>query len=409
MNLSVAAPEIAKYFHWDPAQMGWIFSAYLWTYTVCLIPIGALLDRYGARRVSAIGVALWSAAAMTTGAVTNFSTMVLARLGLGVGEATTFPVAGKVIRQWFPAKERGFAGAVFHCGGHAAPAFATPFVAWVVVRQGWRASFVILGALGLVWLVFWLWKYREPEDCPWLSADERQFIVDNRDSGPSGAAANTGSGSTAATCEVLAALFRQPTVWGIMLTQGCSTYFNYLFLAWLPTYLVQVRGLHLMQAGIQTAIPYLVAVVVVLGFGKLSDGLLSAESLKKGKRRNVLIAALLLSTVVMLINVVETQTGVLVVLALAMSFNLTCLTLNLVLANDLLEEPQIAGTVFALVATSANLFGLLAPIITGYIVKATGSFAIAFNLLGAIVIAAAAISFTLTRKRIHGPAWSQTT
>src|ERR1700730_10910984 len=93
VNLSVAAPEIAKYFHWDPAQMGWIFSAYLWTYTACLIPIGALLDRYGARRVSAIGVALWSATAMMTGAVTNFSTMVLARLGLGVGEATTFPVA----------------------------------------------------------------------------------------------------------------------------------------------------------------------------------------------------------------------------------------------------------------------------------------------------------------------------
>lgn len=407
VNLSVAAPEIAKHFHWDPAQMGWIFSAYLWTYTACLIPIGALLDRYGARRVSAIGVALWSVAAMTTGAVTNFATMVLARLGLGVGEATTFPVAGKVIRQWFPAKERGFAGAVFHCGGHAAPAFATPFVAWVVVRQGWRASFAILGALGLVWLVFWLWKYREPQDCPWLSVEERRFIVDNRDAGPSGPEVSTTSGGKSDTGEVLSALLRQRTMWGVMLTQGCSTYFNYLFLAWLPTYLVQVRGLRLMQAGVQTAIPYMVAVVVVLGFGKLSDRLLSAESLKQGKRRNVLITALLLSTVVMLINVVETQTGVLTVLALAMSFNLTCLTLNLVLTNDLLEEPRMAGTIFALVATSANLFGLLAPIITGYIVKATGSFAIAFNLLGVIVIAAALISFTLTRKRIHGPAqWS---
>ena len=403
VNLSVAAPEIAKHFGWDPAQMGWVFSAYLWTYTACLIPIGALLDRYGARRVSSVGIALWSIAAMATGAVTTFATMCLARLGLGIGEATTFPVAGKVIRQWFPAKERGFAGAVFHCGGHAAPAFATPFVAWLVVDLGWRPSFVILGSLGLVWLVFWFWKYREPEECTWLTADERQFILDNRDASPVAAPGESAGSSRLETGEVLATLIRQPTVWGIMLTQGCSTYFNYLFLSWLPTYLVQVRGLRLLQAGFQAAIPYMVAVVVVLGFGRISDRLLSTESLKQGKRRNALITALLLSTVVMLINVVETQAGVLVVLALAMSFNLTCLTLNLVLTNDLLEEPRMAGTVFGLVAVSANLFGLAAPIVTGYIVKATGSFEIAFNLLGAIVLTAAAISFTLTRKPIHGP------
>jgi ACS family glucarate transporter-like MFS transporter len=398
VNLSVAAPALAKDFHWDPARMGWVLSAYLWTYTICLIPTGALLDRFGARRVGAIGITVWSAAATLTGVVTGFVTMCMARLGLGMGEATTFPVAGKVIRQWFPVKERGFAWAVFHSGAHAAPALATPIVAWLVVRSGWRASFAILGVLGLIWLMFWLWRYREPEECTWLSAEEQQFILEHRDVGSAPIQASRDRAG-----KVFSTLLRQRTMWGVMLTQGCSTYFNYLFLAWLPTYLVQVRGLHLVKAGVYTAIPNMVAVVVVLGCGKLSDRFLAAESIKKGKRRNVVIVLFLLCTVIMLINVVQSERAVLVVLALAMSFNLTCLTLNLALTSDLIEDAQMAGTVFAMVSTSANLFGLCAPVVTGYIIKSTGSFSAAFDVSGAVVIVAALMSFTLIRRPIHGP------
>ncbi len=224
VNLSVAAPALVKEFHWDAARMGWVFSAYLWTYTILLIPTGVLLDRIGARRVSAFGISIWSAAAMFTAAVTNFATMCLARLALGAGEVTTFPVAGKVIRQWFPIKERGFATAIFHSGAHVAPAVAAPLVAWLVMRSGWRGSFVILGALGFIWLAFWRWKYREPEDCSWLSAGERDFILENRHRELS-----LRPSHPAPVGNILPALFRQRTVWGIILTQGCSTYFSYLF------------------------------------------------------------------------------------------------------------------------------------------------------------------------------------
>lgn len=397
VNLSVAAPALVKEFHWDAARMGWVFSAYLWTYTILLIPTGALLDRIGARRVGAFGITVWSAAAMLTGGVTGFATMCLARLFLGVGEVTTFPVAGKVIRQWYPVKERGFATAVFHSGGHVAPAVATPLVAWLVVRSDWRGSFVILGALGFIWLAFWLWKYREPEECSWLSAEERRLILENRH----GESSLTQSRPDQAG-NLIFTLLRQRTMWGVILTQGCSGYFSYLFIAWLPTYLVQVRGLHLVKAGFYMAIPYIVAVAVVLCFGKLSDRLLTNEDLKKGKRKNVVILLLLLCTVVMLINVVQSERAFIIVLALAMSFNLTSLTLNLALTSDLIEDPGTAGTVFAIVSTFANLFGLCAPVVTGYIFRATGSFSAAFNLSGMIVILAALISFALVRQPIHG-------
>jgi MFS family permease len=109
VNLSIAAPVISKYFHWDAATMGWVFSAYLWTYTALLVHTGWLGDRIGVRRTAAISISVWSVAAMLTGAVTNFFWMILARLGLGVGESATFPMCNNVVRQWFPAEERGFA------------------------------------------------------------------------------------------------------------------------------------------------------------------------------------------------------------------------------------------------------------------------------------------------------------
>jgi ACS family glucarate transporter-like MFS transporter len=165
---------------------------------------------------------------------------------------------------------------------------------------------------------------------------------------------------------------------------------------------VQARGLHLVKAGIYGAIPYLVAMVAVLGFSRLSDRLLTTEGILQGKRRNVVIALLLCGSVVIAINFVQTQWGLLVVLSLAMSFNLTCLTLNLILTNDLLEDSRLAATVLAMDAVMANVFGLFAPIVTGYIVKATGSFAAAFYIQGGIVVLAALICFTFTRKPIHG-------
>ena len=399
VNLSVAAPELVRQFHWNPARLGWVLSAYLWTYTICLVPIGVLLDRFGPRRVAATGIALWSAAAMATGAVTGFASMCLARMSLGIGAATTFPVAGKVIRQWFPVKERGLAYAIFHSGGHIAPAVATPLVALLVVHNGWRASFIILGPLGFVWFALWLWKYQEAENCPWLSADEQRFILEHRGPGVAPPAAKQDGAR-----ETLSTLLRQRTMWGVMLTQGCSTYFSYMFLAWLPTYLVQARGLRLLQAGIYTAIPYWTAAAVVIAFGRFSDRIFTEESLSKGKRRKVVITLLLLCPVVTLINVVQGETAVLVVLALATSLNLASLTLNLVLAGDLIEDPRMAGTVFAMVSTCANLFGLCAPIVTGYVVKATGAFSAAFDISGAAVILGALISFTMVRRPIHASA-----
>ncbi len=392
VNLSIAAPAIAKDFTWDPAVMGLVFSAFLWTYAICLVPIGWLVDKLGTRKVNAASVAIWSAAAMLTGAVTNLGNMVAARLALGAGEAASWPNAGKVIREWFPVNERALVTSVANAGSYAGPAIMSPIIAWLVIQTSWRWSFVILGSTGVLWVIIWLKLFRAPAECSWLPPAERDYIVASTRE-PEGIS----RGKEVPKGAVLRLLSRK-TMWGIFLTQGCCIYTIYLFLTWLPSYLVKARGMELMKASLFNAIPYLIAVVLGIYFGRLSDRILTPQALKQGKRRTLLIVFMLLSTTVLLITVTENEYLAL----LLISWSLSCLSvasvLNNALANDLVENPNMVGCTMGILILGGNTFGMAAPIITGYIVKATGSFDSAFFVAGGLLIVGALISFTMTKR-----------
>jgi ACS family glucarate transporter-like MFS transporter len=395
INLSIAAPLISKEFHWDPARMGIVFSSFLWTYALMLIPCGWLADRLGSRKVNAGAITIWSLGAMITGGITSFGNMIAARLVLGAGEAASYPVAGKIVRQWFPANERGVATAIYNAGAYAGPALATPVVAWTVLRTGWRLSFVILGALGFVWLFFWLKMFRLPEECTWLPAAERDYILEHRDNQPAAKA----SGSEQLKISI-GRLLAQKSMWGLAITQGCAVYTQYLFLTWLPSYLMQARGMRLMKAGIYSALPFLVAVILGIFIGRISDQILDADKMKKGHRRTAVITFMLLSSVVLLTNMIGNELVVLALISVSLTSISSSITLNFALANDLITEPRVTGTVMGTQVLGGNIFGLMAPIVTGFIVKATGSFNSAFILAGGLLIFGALVSFTLTRKPI---------
>jgi len=127
ISLSVAAPAIANDFHWDAGRMGLIFSSYQWTYCASLLLWGWASDRFGTRWVNGLSVALWSVAGMLTGVATTFAGVMCTRLALGAGESASFPASSKVVRQWFPASERGIATAIFNSGSFAGPAFSAPW------------------------------------------------------------------------------------------------------------------------------------------------------------------------------------------------------------------------------------------------------------------------------------------
>jgi MFS family permease len=388
INMSVAGRSVAQDFGLSPIQLGYLFSSFLWAYVAMMLPSGRLVDGLGAHRVAAIGAAFWSVAQMLTGAATGFGTIILARLGLGAGEAPTFPVSYRGVRDWAPYTERGLAVGLIQAGTLFGPALSAPLVAWLIAETSWRWSFVITGAIGLVWVVVWLAFVSTPERTRWLPEGERQRILAERHGGEP-VAAHGGVGYRG--------LLRSPSMWGLAISQGCAVYSVYLYLSWLPNYLQTARGLSIVNSGLFTSVPFLIGGVVIILTNWIGDRILTPQTMRNGARRIVVVACLLLCSVGIAIPFVESLTAVVVLTIFPVSFGGTASATNAALANDLLRSQADSGRAFAFMVLGGNVFGLLAPIVTGYIVQVTGSFASAFVLAGALSLIGAAVSFALTR------------
>jgi MFS family permease len=388
INMSVAGRPIATEFGLSPVQLGYLFSSFLWAYVAMMLPSGRLVDVYGAHRLAAFGAAFWSVAQMLTGATTGFATMILARLGLGAGEAPTFPVSYRGVRDWAPYTERGLAVGLIQAGTLFGPALSAPLVAWLIAATSWRWSFFITGAIGLIWVAVWLAFVSTPERTGWLPEAERRLILAQRHGGEP-VADHGGVGYRG--------LVRSPSMWGLATSQGCAVYSVYLYLSWLPNYLQTVRGLSIVNSGLFTSVPFLVGGAVIILTNWIGDRILTPLTMRRGARRIVVVACLLLCSVGMAIPFVDSLTMVVVLTIFPVSFGGTATATNAALANDLLRSQADSGRAFAFMVLGGNVFGLLAPIVTGYIVQITGSFSSAFVLAGTLSLAGAAVSFAFTR------------
>ena len=391
--LSVAAHPIAEAFGLSTIQLGYLFSAFLWSYLIVVLPWGILVDRIGTRWSTASGMAFWGFATILTGLSWNFASAFISRLLMGLGEGSTYPAGGRTIREWIPAGERGLATVVFNCGGYFGPAIGSITMAYIVSHFGWRAGFYAAGAICFVWVAVWLLVFCQPEEARFIDEAERAKILAER----GGSAVQSGGGAR------LADLLRCRSLWGVFITQGCAVYTVYLFLTWLPSYLQATRGLTVMSSGYLTAIPYAVAVPGTILVGWISDRILRGAPVNSGRRRNMVATMMLLSSCILLTPFV---TNTSVVLAL-FSLSLTCIGstvgLNIALTNDLLVDPANTGRVYGVLVTGGNLFGVVAPIATGYIISGTGSYDAAFVIAGIILFFGAAVALTMTRQPIAAP------
>jgi ACS family glucarate transporter-like MFS transporter len=388
INMSVAGRSIAGEFGLTPVAMGYLFSSFLWAYVAMMLPGGKLVDSFGPEKIAAIGAAFWSVAQMLSGAATGYWTLLITRLGLGAGEAPTFPVSYRGVRDWAPFSERGIAVGIIQSGTLLGPALSAPLVAWLIGATSWRWSFVVTGAIGLVWVAVWRLLVSTPEKTAWLPEPERRKILAERH-GVEPMEEHGGVG--------YAGLLRSPSMWGLAISQGCGVYTVYLYLSWLPDYLQTARGLSIMKSGVFTMVPFLVGAAVILIMNRIGDMILTPETIRTGKRRIIVVTCLILSAAGMLIPYVDSLTLLVILTIFPISFGGTSTSTNAALCNDLLRNKVDAGRAFAFMVLGGNVFGLLAPIITGYIVQATGSFSSAFVLAGALSLFGAATSFTLTR------------
>lgn len=392
VNLSVAAKPLAESYGLSPIDMGYIFSAFLWTYLICLIPMGLLADRFGGRAITYTTLGIWSLAGIWTGLAGSYSSLIASRLALGVGESASYPSGAKIISEWAPKSERGLAAAFLNCGAHAGLCFGSVVVGTLIVQFGWRESFYITGAAGVVLAVLWYALYRRPEDASWLDKTERDFIQTNRNE----AAAN--QQEKLDQVAALKGLLKNSSMWALALTQGCAGYTLYLFMTWLPSYLVASRGMDVLKSSLFSAIPYGTAALLGLGLGWLSDRLLRRAEVSLSDRRKLIATMLLLSSMILAAPFVESIWLIEALISLSLACVATAMAMNIALIADLMKDGRYNGVATSLLIMGGNLFGTAAPIVTGYVVAATSGFSGAFIVAGVLLLGGA-IVITLGAKK----------
>jgi MFS family permease len=387
--LSVSAPQIVRDFGLSTIELGYLFSAFLWSYLVFVLPWGVYVDRAGTRLSTANGMAIWSVATLLTGLSWSFGIAFCTRLLMGFGEASTYPAGARTIREWMPAGERGVATTVFNCGGYAGPALGSILMGYVVTSYGWRMGFFVAGILGFIWLVAWLALFRQPETATFIGEAERRKILAER-----------GGDTIPGTAAPVSALLKCRSIWGTFVTQGCAVYTVYLFLTWLPTYLQATRGLTILKSGFYTAVPYAVAVPGTIFIGWLSDRLLRGAPIESGRRRTLVAIMMLCSSGILLTPWITDTTLLLAVFSVSLTSIGSAVGLNIALLNDLLRNPANIGRANGILVTGGNLVGLAAPIVTGYVVSGTGNYDYAFLVAGLLLLVGASVCLVFTRDPI---------
>ncbi len=398
--LSVSSTPIAEEFGISKVELGYLFSSFLWLYVVCLVPMGIIVDKLGTRVVNAAGIGIWSIATALTGLATGFSVLIATRVMMGVGESTTYPASGRVIREWIPLKERALFAAIFNAGAYFGPAIGGLVLAWLVSVAGWRATFLVCATMGFIWLLAWMVWFRKPEEATWLSDEERALILRERNGNTKNAPADGHSIG-------LRGLLSSPSMLGLMVTQGCAVYTQYFFLTWLPNYLQTERGMSMLKSGALMSMPFIGAVILTVLLGRLSDGLLTEEGARSGGRRRLGALLMLFGSVILLTPLVSNDYLVLVLITIALGGVASAVALNIALVGDLLRTPADSGRATGLLILGGNVFGIMAPIVTGYVVQATGSFNMAFVVAGALLAFGALTVFLLARTPI-GPGAGET-
>ena len=373
--ISVAAPLMTSELRLDAVTMGIVFSAFSWTYAAAQIPGGILLDRIGVRITYFLSVTIWSVFTLLQGLVTNVWTLIACRMGLGLAEAPAFPSNSRVLGTWFPQAERASATGVYSVGQYFGLAFLSPLLFWIAGAFGWRALLIIVGAAGILFGFVWYALYRDPHESRANKA-ELDYIT-----------AGGGFASASRTkfhWRHIGFLLRQRQIVGASIGQFASNSTLVFFLTWFPTYLATERQMGWIKVGFFTILPFIAACVGVVSGGLLSDYLLRRTGSANVARKLPIIAGLLMASTIVIANFVSRDTLVIVVMSLAFFGQGMC-NLGWTLLTDVApkELMGLSGGVFNF---CANLAGIVTPLVVGFVVHATGSFAWALAFIGIVAL-----------------------
>jgi ACS family D-galactonate transporter-like MFS transporter len=347
-NLSVAAPLLSPELGLTATQMGFLLSSFFWTYAAFQIAGGWLVDRYDVNVVYGLGFLVWSAATLFTGFVGSFAVLLLFRLLLGIGEAVAYPAYSKILCK-FPEHQRGFANALIDVGTKAGPAMGLLVGGMLVASYGWRALFITVGLASLLWLPPWF-RWGRGERSVAVAAEKAPGILD---------------------------ILRRRAAWATFFGLFCFNYAWYFLLTWLPSYLVKERHFSIKIMAISSALPFCATAVSSLVCGWASDRLIAGGASANRVRKGFAVTGLLICAATLPGSTLPGRAMSMVCMVIAF-VSIGLFTSNCWAITQTLAGPTAAGKWTGLQNAVGNLGGVVAPIVTGFIVDRVGLFFLSF-------------------------------
>ena len=389
--MTVALPFIKSDLHMTAVQAGLVVSAFFLTYSISQVPGGLMADRFGVRNVTSFALVWWSVFTAVTGSVTSFAQMIAARLLFGLGEGAFFPCTAKGVALWFPKRTRGSANAIMLSSSRFGAAIAPLLVIWILSMTGsWRYVFLSLCVPGfLIAAVYWLLIPGDPASDRRITPDELREL--QTDPGHTAVAAPQGLGT-------LRDVLRDPIILRFLLIYFVFDFAYWGFLAWVPTYLIEVRKFSMLQMGVGASLPFLAGTLGVIVGGWISDRWFSES------RRIPIVLSALAASVFFYLTLATPSAGMVLVCQACAG-----LTLNIFFGSfwalpvSTLHRDRI-GVTSGLINTGGQFAASLAPVTMGAVLTAShGSYSWAFTLLIACLVLVAAIASTLpSRPRYRG-------
>ena len=370
INLSVSRDALHDSFGLSLVAFGYLSSAFSWTYALMQMPAGVLLDRWGVRRVGRVSALLWSVSSFAAAVAPGLSWFFGARFLLGVSESPTFPANAKALGYWFTRDERGMATSITDAAAKFSTAIGVPFIGLLLLYFGWRWSFAATGFISLLYFVLFYLVYRNPREDEKLSEQELQFLLRGGTQPEDQVRARSGSS--------LGYLLIQRKVYGLALGWGAYNYTFFLLLTWLPSYLSVSLHVDLFHSIFYTSVPWLFATATdLLVGGWLVDTLIQRGYDAHRVRQSVLVTGMSFGLAIFGAARAHGPVAALVWISLALGGLAAAAPVAWTIPS-LIAPRESVGTLAGTVNLCGQIAAICAPIVTGYIVSASHSFAAAF-------------------------------
>ena len=374
--LSIAAVEVKGELHLDALRLGYLLSGFSWAYVCAQLPAGAMLDKFGSKRVYGIAIIGWSICALLAGlsgylpAAIAFYALFAVRFMSGLAQSPVFPGNGRIVAAWFPTSERGRASAIFNSSQYFSLVLFAPVMGSIAQKLGWKACFWFEGLIGLALAMLWFKNIYGVKAHPRISQAEIQYIENG--GGLASLDAGKRPAGTTLSWPAIKALLSNRMLLGIYLGQYCITTLTWFFLTWFPIYLNQARHISIIKVGFLAALPALCGFAGGILGGVISDRLLRNRRSLTFARKVPIVTGMMLAITMIGCNYVSTSLSVMILMSIAF-FGKGIGALGWTVISDT-SPRNLIGVNGGLFNMIGNLAGVTTPIVIGLIVKYTGSF-----------------------------------